>query len=845
MTRRKMLINATHSEETRVAITDDHRLIDFDIELKNRLQKKANIYKAKIARVEPSLNAVFVNYGSERHGFLPMKEIAPEYFQKTDGKGGLREGQELMIQIEKEERGNKGAAVTTYITLAGCYIVLMPNNTNAGGISRRIEGEERQQLKQLLNGLEVPDHMSLIVRTAGMGRSQEELEWDLKALLKVWDAITKAAESKAAPFLIYQESDVILRSVRDYLRQEIAEIVLDNEQVYNRVLNHVKQFRPDFVNRLHFYNEDVPLFTQYRIESQIETAYQREVTLPSGGALVIDHTEALTSIDINSARATKADHIEATALQTNLEAADEIARQLRLRDLGGLIVIDFIDMSESANKTKVEERMAAAVKPDRARIQLGNISRFGLLEMSRQRLRPSLGEGVEQTCPRCSGQGMIRDVQSLSVSIMRQIKDQLLKPGTTEVLLQLPISIATYLANEKREAIQKMEQQHRVRIVLAPNPYMETPHYEIKRVTRPNLEPSYHALAKPSQDQLDNHIKTAEVSEEPVVKQLDIEAAPIGSSRAPKAQATAPAARKQLGLFARIYQALFASNDGDVQKSTAAATPVKTALDKTAKPRTDRRDGRQGSGGQGGRAPRSGEARTSQDADGQRSQNTRGRRGGQGRSSERAPGSEQAPGTETARGRERQQPERNAVAQSPERTGNSDRQGAERTGDRPERTGSERSPNRNNDRRRGGGRNGDNNRANAEQRAPMVETAMADQRPMAPTSQQTNPPSKPAAPRAAAQPAAPVAAPAVTPTAAAPSVAPVKAPVVKKPLNMKGRIAVEEVVEETQFSLEKARAQLQQQNTVAMQHVASKQESKIPKQASVKAVAVEVLEVKE
>ncbi|MDO8953542.1 MAG: Rne/Rng family ribonuclease [Gammaproteobacteria bacterium] len=532
LSKRRMLINATQVEEIRVAIVDDHKLFDLDIQSSHRLQKKANIYKARISRIEPSLNAVFVDYGADRHGFLPIKEIAQEYLSKpiesnADIRSALKEGQEIIIQIDKEERGNKGAAITTYITLAGCYLVLMPNNQKAGGVSRRIEGDDRQQLKTAMSNLVLPDSMGVIARTAGLGRTAEELQWDLDALLKLWDTVNLEAEKQAAPFLIYQESDVILRSVRDYLRQDIDEIIVDDKETYNRVMEYVKRLRPDFLDRMKFYDKEISLFSHYAIESQIETAYQREITLPLGGSIVIDYTEALTSIDINSARATKGGDIEETALQTNLEAAVEIARQLKLRDLGGLIVIDFIDMSSARNQRDVENKLTEAVKQDRARIQIGKISRFGLLEMSRQRIRPSLDESSSYVCPRCTGQGTIRGVESLSLSITRLIKEEALRPDTLEIQIQLPISVATFLLNEKRHLMASLETQYKIRIILLPNPSLETPHYVITRHTKlGESSVTSYLLTKPIQEQ--EHAATSKhvTPEKPAIRTIDIIAAP-------------------------------------------------------------------------------------------------------------------------------------------------------------------------------------------------------------------------------------------------------------------------------------------------------------------------------
>lgn len=484
---KRMLINATQPEELRVALVDGQRLFDLDIESGAREQKKANIYKGRITRVEPSLEAAFVDFGAERHGFLPLKEISREYFKKSpEGriniKEVLSEGQEVIVQVEKEERGNKGAALTTFISLAGRYLVLMPNNPRAGGISRRIEGEERNELREGLNGLNAPADMGLIVRTASLGRSTEELQWDLDYLLQLWSAIKEASGERGAPFLIYQESNVIIRAIRDYLRQDIGEVLIDSIDAQEEALNFIRQVMPQYASKVKLYQDSVPLFNRFQIESQIETAFQREVKLPSGGSIVIDPTEALVSIDINSARATKGGDIEETALQTNLEAAEEIARQLRLRDIGGLIVIDFIDMTPAKNQRAVEERVREALEADRARVQVGCISRFGLLEMSRQRLRPSLGETSGIVCPRCNGQGIIRDVESLSLAILRLIEEEALKDRTAEVRARVPFQVAAFLLNEKRNAITKIELRTRARIFILPDDHLETPHFEVQRL---------------------------------------------------------------------------------------------------------------------------------------------------------------------------------------------------------------------------------------------------------------------------------------------------------------------------------------------------------------------------
>ncbi len=485
----RMLINATQHEELRVALVNGQALYDLDIERPGREQKIANIYKGEITRIEPSLEAAFVNYGANRHGFLPLKEIAEAYYSKQPDPNTresiadlIKVGQQVIIQVDKEERGNKGAALTTYISLAGSYLVLMPNNPSAGGISRRIEGNERDELREVLNQLKLPEEMGLIVRTAGVGCSVEELQWDLDLLLKHWQAIQAAANERPAPFLIHQESNVIMRSLRDYLRMDIGEIIIDNQSVYEKARSHMAIIRPDFVEKIKYYDEAIPLFHRFQIESQIESAFQRNVTLPSGGSIVIDHTEALVTIDINSSRATKGSDIEETALNTNLEAADEIARQLRLRDLGGLIVIDFIDMIPVRNQREVEYRLRDALRMDRARVQIGRISRFGLLEMSRQRLRPSLEEASQVICPRCSGYGHIRGVESLSLSILRLIRENAMKENSGQVRVQVPVSVATFLTNEKRGHLLQTQQEYGVDIFIIANPNLETPHYAIDRL---------------------------------------------------------------------------------------------------------------------------------------------------------------------------------------------------------------------------------------------------------------------------------------------------------------------------------------------------------------------------
>ena len=486
---KRMLINATQEEELRMALVDGQRLYDLNIEVPSHERKKANIYKGKISRIEPSLEAAFVDYGADRHGFLPFKDISPEYFvrQPSDKnrpsiKEVLKEGQEIVVQIEKEERGNKGAALTTYVSLAGRFLVLKPNKAKSGGVSRRITGEDREEIREALSDLEIPEGMSVIVRTAGIDRTAEELQWDMNNLFGVWEAIKRVVVEKPSPFLIYQESNAVIRSLRDYLNNDIGEILIDAEKPYDQAREFMESVMPHNAGKLKRYSDPVPLFTRYQIESQIETAYAHSVQLPSGGSIVIDITEALISIDINSARATKGADIETTAFNTNLEAADEIARQLRLRDLGGLVVIDFIDMNASRNQREVENRLRAAVVADRARIQIGKISRFGLLEMSRQRLSPSLGESTHQVCPRCDGMGNFRSIESLALAILRVLGEEVRKERTAKVIAQLPVDIATYLLNEKREWVQKLETRNDTQVILVANPAFETPNYELRRV---------------------------------------------------------------------------------------------------------------------------------------------------------------------------------------------------------------------------------------------------------------------------------------------------------------------------------------------------------------------------
>ena len=508
---KRMLFNATQPEELRVAIVDGQKLIDLDIESAGKEQRKSNIYKAVITRLEPSLEAAFVEYGGDRHGFLPFKEISRSYLKESQDTGRVRvqdalhEGQELIVQVDKDERGTKGAALTTYISLAGRYLVLMPNNPRGGGVSRRIEGEDRAELRDVMSHLNIPQGMSIIARTAGIGRSEEELQWDLNYLLQLWRAIEDASKGQSGAFLIYQESSLVIRAIRDYFNQEIGEILIDTESIYEQACQFMGHVMPGNVARVKLYRDDVPLFSRFQIEHQIETAYSRQVTLPSGGAIVIDHTEALVSVDVNSARATRGSDIEQTALATNLEAADEIARQLRLRDLGGLVVIDFIDMEVSRNQREVENRLHDALRYDRARVQMGKISRFGLLELSRQRLRPSLGESSYISCPRCHGTGHIRGTDSSALHILRIIQEEAMKENTAVLHAQVPVDVATYLLNEKRAEIHAIEARLKVSVVLIPNIHLETPNYSITRLRHDDVklgevQTSYQLVEKPPQE---------------------------------------------------------------------------------------------------------------------------------------------------------------------------------------------------------------------------------------------------------------------------------------------------------------------------------------------------------
>ena len=567
---KRMLINATQEEELRMAMVDGQRLYDLNIEAPASQRKKANIYKGKITRIEPSLEAAFVDYGGDRHGFLPLKEISSEYFVKDAKSGGktnirdvLKEGQDIVVQVDKEERGNKGAALTTFVSLAGRFIVLKPNKSRSGGVSRRIVGQDRDAARKSLNEIIIPDDMSVILRTAGIDRSAEELAWDLENLLTVWTAILNVVLERPSPFLIYRESDSVVRALRDYLTNDIGEILIDDEQTYKDAIEHVEQTMPHNIKKIKHYVDPVPLFTRFQIESQIESAFAHTVHLPSGGSIVIDHTEALVSIDINSARATKGGDIEATALNTNLEAADEVARQLRIRDLGGLIVIDFIDMGPSKHQRDVENRLRDAVRQDRARVQIGKISRFGLLEMSRQRLRPSIGESSHMTCPRCSGFGTIRSVESLALAILRLVGEEARKERTSKVIAQLPVEVSTYLLNEKRDWVQSLEDRNDTQVVLVANSLLETPHYEVRRVRDDQTDlPENTGVSYSLAD-------TAPEPESPqaILERKAIEAPVVGtikpSKPAPKRQEPEPEPKaKKKGLFASIVS-LFTGDDED------------------------------------------------------------------------------------------------------------------------------------------------------------------------------------------------------------------------------------------------------------------------------------------
>ncbi|MFZ6688567.1 Rne/Rng family ribonuclease [Undibacterium sp. SXout11W] len=584
---KRMLFNATQQEELRVAIVNGQKLIDIDIETAGRELRKSNIYKGVITRIEPSLEACFVNYGEERHGFLPFKEVARSYFKEgidvrnTSIKEALREGQEIVVQVEKEERGNKGAALTSFISLAGRYLVLMPNNPRGGGVSRRVEGEDRQELRETMDKLDLPTGMSVIARTAGIGRNVDELQWDLNYLMQLWRAIEGAGKSSPGAFLIYQESSLVIRAIRDYFQPDIGEILIDTDEIYEQAQQFMSHVMPDMVHRVKRYSDDVPLFSRFQIEHQIETAYSRTVPLPSGGAIVIDHTEALVSVDVNSARSTRGGDIETTAFNTNLEAAEEVARQLRLRDLGGLIVIDFIDMENAKNQREVETRLKDALRYDRARVQMGKISRFGLMELSRQRLRPSLSEGSHVTCPRCNGTGHIRDTESSALQVLRIIQEEAMKENSAAIHVQVPVDVAAFLLNEKRGEILKIETRHRVTVILIPNTHLETPHYKLDRLKHDDPRLEEHHASYAMAEQVDTDIgyskrqkEDVKPRQEAMVKSITPETAPIVERKetpAPALSAATPAAGP--GFFAKLMSFFFGKSE---DLTTKATTPVVT-----------------------------------------------------------------------------------------------------------------------------------------------------------------------------------------------------------------------------------------------------------------------------
>jgi ribonuclease E len=694
-----MLFNATQAEELRVAIVDGQKLIDLDIESASKEQRKSNIYKGVITRVEPSLEAAFIDYGTERHGFLPFKEVARAFFRSGVDVGrariqdALQEGQELIVQVEKDERGNKGAALTTFISLAGRYLVLMPNNPRGGGVSRRIEGEERNELRDIMDLLPVPQGMSIIARTAGIGRSKEELEWDLGYLLQLWHAIEDASNTQKGAFLIYQEGSLVIRAIRDYFHPEIGEILIDTQSIYDQAQQFMAHVMPDNVNRVKLYRDDVPLFSRFQIEHQIETAYSRQVSLPSGGSVVIDHTEALVSVDVNSARATKGHDIEETAFRTNCEAADEIARQLRLRDLGGLIVIDFIDMENQRNQREVENRLRDALHFDRARVQMGKISRFGLMELSRQRLRPSLGETAHQPCPRCSGTGFIRGIESTALHILRIIQEEAMKENSAAIHAQVPVDVATFLLNEKRTDIHAIEARMKVNVVLIPNIHLDTPNYTVARLRHDDLNQegvlpaSYELVVAPTEEES----KDAAVQEakpqrpQAAVQNFTPDQSEPAPMPAPARAAHAPRPAERPGIIDRILRWF----KGEQPASAKPGEPGKEEPRREQHRRDQRRDrdrGRdrqQGRGDQqrpqGSREPRQGEPRRGDR--GPRPE--RGARPEPGDRNERAPRPERGPRPEGG-----DRPERGPRPEGgdrPERGPRPERAARPEGGDRPER----------------------------------------------------------------------------------------------------------------------------------------------------------------
>ncbi|MDG0835763.1 Rne/Rng family ribonuclease [Roseateles saccharophilus] len=692
---KRMLINATQPEERRLAIVDGQKLLDFETEIEGREQRKGNIYKAVVTRVEPSLEACFVDYGEDRHGFLPFKEISRQFFREgvdvknATIKDAIKEGQELLVQVEKEERGNKGAALTTFVSLAGRYLVLMPNNPRGGGVSRRIEGEDREELKENLDQLEYPKGMSLIARTAGIGRSAPELQWDLNYMLKLWSAIDDAAKGGKGAYLIYQESSLVIRAIRDYFTADIGEILIDTDDLFEQAHQFMNHVMPDQGHRVKRYRDDAPLFSRFQIEHQIETAFSRTVNLPSGGAIVIDHTEALVSVDVNSARATRGGDIEETATRTNLEAADEIARQMRLRDLGGLIVVDFIDMEESKNRRDVEQRLRDALRQDRARVQFASISKFGLLEMSRQRLRPALSEGNHITCPRCNGTGHIRDTESSALQILRMVQEEAMKDNTAAVHVQVPVEVTSFLLNEKRTEITKIELKQRVTVLLVPNKHLETPNYKLERLRHDdprleNLQASYTMIEEPT-DEVGITRRDAgdkKNKQEPVIKGiLPEQPAPlpapapapvVAPAPAPVVAAAAPAQSGKGGFFSRLFSFFGGGAAPAPVPAVEAPAPAPAATDKPK--REGGRDGRR----DGGRDGRRGER-------GERGDQKGGRDGRRDGKPQEARGERAERGDRKPRGESGDKPEQQQRTERTERADRGERQERGERGERGER----------------------------------------------------------------------------------------------------------------------------------------------------------------
>ena len=706
---KRMLINATQAEERRLAVVDGQKLLDYEIEIEGREQRKGNIYKAVVTRVEPSLEACFVDYGEERHGFLPFKEISKQYFatgvavSQARIQDVIKEGQELFVQVEKEERGNKGAALTTFISLAGRYVVLMPNNPRGGGVSRRIEGEDRAELKEALDQLEYPNGMSIIARTAGIGRSAPELQWDLNYLLKLWDAIDGAGKSGKGAFLIYQESSLVIRAIRDYFNHDIGDILIDTDDVYEQAQQFMAHVMPEHASRVKRYRDDAPLFSRFQIEHQIETAYARTVPLPSGGAIVIDHTEALVSVDVNSARAIKGGDIEETATRTNLEAADEVARQMRLRDLGGLIVIDFIDMEESRNRRDVENRLRDALRQDRARVQFGSISKFGLMEMSRQRLKPALSEGASIPCPLCGGSGHVRDTESSALQILRMIQEESLKENTATVLCQVPVEVASFLLNEKRTEIAKIEIKQRINVLIVPLKSLETPNYKLERLKHDDARLDHMGVSYKMGQEAEETTAVTRRSQEPTNRQTPVIKGVLPDAPAPAAPSAAPqavphatpleavTAPKEAGGFMGWIKSLFGPGNAE---AVPPAQPPKGAPsgESERSPRRGRQRGEQrtqrGDRGEDDRSARGdGSSRNAQGKSEGRNENRRSR-GGRGDRSGRAHGEEKGLAADSSQERDQLPPTMGAQASGSEgQSSNRGERGArrsERQGARPD-----------------------------------------------------------------------------------------------------------------------------------------------------------------